>query len=299
MIPRKRLGALLALSVALGTATADEPTAASLSRRELLGLAFPAWQPALDATGKPAATMIDAIDLPAVRWPWLVKGQDRRGDIDDPATTVEVVPMNVTRLDDTHAVLTTWALPAGDEREAACDSYSCTYALGTYFFVRDGERWRLSKRVDAAAAAYGSDRPKVRAAAWPGQGFVLGATLKDCHGGACVERVSLLGLAPDQLLFAFDTAISKDDSAANEADCGSIEKPHYVLADDVPDVHCNEAQGTWRVEGDAIRIDFDETSRRVEDGKLGPLIRTRYFALLKPRDGKLVLAKGKLGNYGL
>jgi H+/gluconate symporter-like permease len=54
-MPLKKLAAVLALSAALGSATASGATAASLSRRDLLALAFPAWQAALDKTGKPAA----------------------------------------------------------------------------------------------------------------------------------------------------------------------------------------------------------------------------------------------------
>jgi hypothetical protein len=136
-----------------------------------------------------------------VRWPRLGQGNDRRGDVgDDSATTVEVAPMNVTRLAHTHAVLTTWALPTGDDREAACDSYSRS-------------------------------------------------------------------------------------------------SPDSMQTDDLPEVRCAGAWGTWRVEGDAIRIDFDETSREVAEGKLGPLIRARCVALPKPRDGKRVLTRGKPGDH--
>lgn len=287
---------LLAL-VACSNASAQDTSAGSLSRRELLAVAFPAWKPTLDKDGKPAATMIEAIDMPGVHWPWL--GHDSRGGPDgDGASTVQVVPMNVTRLDETHAVLTTWMLPAGAELEASCDSYDCRYALGTYFFTLQDARWHLSRRVDVAADTYGSDAPKARVEAWPGKGFVLGDSQKHCHGGACVEHLTLLGLAPDQLLFEFQSNVSLEDRSV--IDCGEVLDPAFKLPDGAPDsFHCDEAEGKWRVDGDAIRIDFAETSRSASEGVLEPVTEANFFARLVPRNGKLVLVSGHLGDYGL
>jgi hypothetical protein len=105
---------------------------------------------------------------------------------------------------------------------------------------------------------------------------------------------------PDQLLFEFETELSKDDNAADEMGCYGAEDPDYRMPQDgVPDFGCFEAEGRWQVEGDAIRIDFAESSREIADGNMGPVKKANYFALLKPRDGQLVVVKGKLGAYGL
>ncbi len=286
---------LLALVASMSDASAQG--AGSLSRRELLAEAFPAWKPALDKDGKPAATKIDAISMPGVRWPW--DGNVLRGGPGgDDASTVQVVPMNVTRLDETHAVLTTWMLPVGAGQDAACDAYDCTYALGTYFFALQDARWHLSRRVDVASGTYGSVAPKARVEAWPGKGFVLGDSQKHCHGGTCVEHLTLLGLAPDQLMFEFQSNVSLDDSSV--MDCGAALDPAFKLPEGAPDsFRCEEAQGKWRVDGDAIRIDFAETSRSASEGVLEPVTEANFFARLVPKDGKLVIVGGRLGDYGI
>lgn len=282
----------LVLSAAL--AHAEQPLSATLSRRDLLAAAFPEWRPARDLTGKPAATFIDAIAMPQVAWPWLPHAPNADG-----ATTVHVVPLNVTRLDETHAVLVTWALPVASD--AACDSYFCTYALGAYFFTRSGDAWRLSHRVDVAANPYGSTAPKARVERWAERGFVIGTTQQHQHGGYEVEHVALLGLAPDQLMFSFQTNISKDDNAAHDYDCNGILDPSYVPpVDGLPPVRCEEADGKWRVEGDSIRIDFAERSRATDEtGRLLPPVRKNFFARLQPSSGTLSLVDGRLGDYGL
>jgi hypothetical protein len=207
----------------------------------------------------------------------------------------------VTRLDETHAVLVTWALPVGEGHYTACDSYYCRYALGAYFFTKHGAAWRLSRRIDVAANPYGSTLPEARVQKWPGRGFVLATSQQHQHGGYSVEHLTLLGLAPDQLLFSFQTNISKDDGAAHMYDCKQVLDPSYKLPSDFEDsINCDEAEGKWRVDGDSIRIDFSERSRATDEaGHLLPITKAKFFARMKPRNGELVLVEGKLGNYRL
>ncbi len=289
---------LVALAASISNASAQDLGAGSLSRRELLAAAFPDWKPALGKDGKPVATMIDAIAMPSVHWPWIDDNFDSGSD--DDATTVQVVPMNVTRLDETHAVLTTWMLPIRADVEAACDSYYCHYALGTYFFTLKDARWHLSHRVDVASNAYGSEAPKARVEAWPGKGFVLGDSQKYCKAGYCVEHLTLLGLEPDQVLFEFQSTVAQSGSGIRPIDCSQMLDPSFKLPEEAPaSLECNEAQGKWHVDGDAIRIDFEETSRTTIDGVLQPVTEANFFARLVPKDGKLVLVSGRLGDYGI
>jgi hypothetical protein len=291
-----KLIALSCLCMSATLAMAAEPVSGTLSRRDLLAAAFPAWQPVRDSTGKPSKPSIDAIAMPQVSWPW---PQDGTQDGDPPATTVQIVPINVTRLDDTHAVLVTWALPVGGGRDAACDFYYCRYALGAYFFTWEGTAWHLGRRIDVAADPYGSEAPKVRVEKWPGRGFVLGASQQHRHGGDSVEHLTLLGLAPDQLTFSFQTDVSKHDGGVR--DCEEVLDPSYKLPQGFEgSLDCEEAEGTWHVDGDAIRIDFAERSRMTDDGgRLLPLTEANFFARLQPGGGSLRLIEGKLGDYAL
>ncbi len=285
----------------LGQAQAAEPTAASLSRRALLAVAFPAWHPDLDASGKPAAAAVTAIALPTVAWPW--KARDGAAEpTDQKSSSVHIVPLNVIRLDATHAAMVTWAMSTGDGLEPACDLRQCSYAIGTYFFVLDGETWRLSGRVDVADALGGESPPKTRVESWAGHGFVVGARMPHCDAGACADRLSLLGLAPDQLQFGFQAAVSYMAPGSGDLLCEALLDPAFKPKPDVDysDAACKSADGNWRIDGDAIRIDFDETTRAGNaDRQLDPVTESSFFVRLAPRDHTLKVIEGKLPDYRL
>jgi hypothetical protein len=299
---RRLLASFLALSVCCLAARADEALAPTLNRRDLLVAAFPAWKPARDASGRPTQAAIPSIHLPGVTWPWTDKGRrSGRHELEG----VNVTAMDVIQLDATHAVLMTLVLPDAAAHEQACDSYSCTYALGSYFFERVDQGWRLSRREDVAGTLDGSAAPRMHVRAWADRGYVVDATTNDCHGGDCVERLALIGVAPNTKVFSFEATIGFDASGfgrPDPEDCERLLERGFKVPDDA-DYHpgdCARADGSWRVDGEALRIDVDERRRTIaDDGSVEPLERTHPFARLVPDHGTLKVIEGTLPNYGL
>lgn len=296
------VAAVLVLASLAASASADEATPSSPTRRELLVLAFPGWRPdspAEVAAGKPA---IRHLRVPKVAWPF-------HGGIGDstnePRDVVKIAPLEVVRMDETHAVLVTWALSSDDHRAAACDSYYCTYALGVYFFEWSGSAWRLRKRLDVAASIDGSNEPAARVAMWPGHGAVLGVRQSNCHGGDCVEALQLIGLETGRIAFRFGMPTGIDEGGMFSPDpCQDILDHAFKPRpdEDYSAVRCRQAQGDWRIDGDAIRIDIDESTRQGRQDSqgastLGKLRNRHLIVRLVPQGATLKLIQGKVPDY--
>ncbi|HEY9025896.1 MAG TPA: hypothetical protein VIP05_16460, partial [Burkholderiaceae bacterium] len=295
---------LLTLASLAGSVKAVETAPPAPARRELLALAFPAWHPASPAeveAGKPA---IKRLRLPKVAWPFhagIGHGTKQLRDI------VEIAPLVVVRMDDMHAVLVTWALPSGDHRAAACDSYHCTYALGVYFFEWAGAGWHLHKRLDVAASLDGSDEPAARVEMWPGHGAVLGIRQSNYHGGDCVDDLHLIGLETSRIAFSFDMPAGIDENGNPGPDpCSDLLDPAYKPRrdEDYSLARCRRAQGDWRIDADAIRVDIEESSRQGREDAhgnptLGKLKTRNLLVRLVPHGLTLKVVQGKVPDYML
>ena len=296
------VASLLVLASLAGSARAADTTPSAPTRRDLLVLAFPGWHPASSdevPAGKPA---IQRLRLPKVAWPF-------HGGIGDgtnqPRDIVKIAPMEVVRMDDTHAALVTWALSSDEHRVAACDSYYCTYALGVYFFEWSGSAWRLHKRLDVAASLDGSNDPAARVAMWPGHGAVLGVRQSNCHGGDCVEALHLIGLETGRITFRFDMPTGIDEVSMSSPDpCQDILDHAFKPRpdEDYSAVRCRQAQGDWRIDGDAIRIDIDESTRQGRQDSqgmstLGKLRNRHLIVRLVPQGATLKVIQGKVPDY--
>ena len=298
------VASLLVLTFLAGSARADDTSPSAPTRRDLLALAFPGWHPASLAevpAGKPA---IQRLRVPKVAWPF-------HGGIGDstnqPRDIVKIAPLDVVRMDDTHAVLATWALSSDDHRAAACDSYYCTYALGLYFFEWADAGWHLRKRMDVATSLDGSAAPASRVQMWPGRGAVLGISQENCHGGDCVDRLQLLGLETGRIGFRFDmaTGIYEGDRFSPDP-CSEVVDPAYKPRpeENYANVNCRLAHGQWRVDGDTLRVDIEESSRKAHDDPqgnpvLGKLRIQQRVVRLARQGSTLKVVDGKLPDYAL
>lgn len=119
----------------------------------------------------------------------------------------------------------------------------------------------------------------------------------------------LFGFEADKLLYVFETSISVDsrrsefkssDGAAH--DCQEILSPSFKPVEDVTfdDVPCQQARGTWRIDGDGIAFTFREAARSVdESGQLGRLSRSVTHARVELRGEGLKPVAGALPGYGI
>ena len=312
IIPAMRLTfitllAALALATA-GPAGATDKLAASLAPRDLLAAAFPAWHPGSHAppphkAGTPREPAIRRLALPGLAWPWLPQpGRQTTGDLD--THVVQITPLAVVPIDATHAALLTVAEPVGGD----CH-YGCVFEAGVYFFARDGDGWRLRRRIDLAQALYGDLPDKLPVRPWPGHGVLLSMARESCYQDACAGQLDLFGFAPDRLLFAFETSISLDAHLAAftsgdgaDHDCGEILDKSFEPEPGATfdPVSCHQETGTWRIAGDGIDFTFRGGSREVDgEGHLGRLSRTVTHARVELRDEGLVLVKGELPTFGI
>lgn len=177
------------------------------------------------------------------------------------SSTVLAEPMNVTRLDESHAVMLATIKPVADN-QVAC-GYSCSTLISAHFFTQTDTGWKLAKRVDdAAATEYGPSGVTIEQ--WPGHGFVLTYGAGGCWQGACSTQMVMLSLQIDRLIPLLETSISVDTTGAEvdgtqgsgedvKMSCGDILDTTHPLLRELKfhHVNCRKADG-WRASLSAI-----------------------------------------------
>lgn len=284
---------LAALSLMI-PAHADQSFAQHLTKHDLLAVAFPSW-PGGRASSGASIDHIASIDLPKIDWPWL----ESRHYTSERATIVQINPMRVIRLDAKRAVLLTWALPIGDGVSAACH-YGCTYAIGAYFYSLGPEGWALSRRIDVVDTVFADSINKVGVEAWPGHGVLVSAIADRFAQGKGVWDLWLMGIESQSTYFNFSTSMGENDLGFLD-DCDKILSPNFRPRPGTDySSECSRADGTWRIDGDSIRIDINGLTREMaEGGHWLPLKRLSWHAKLQPKNGKLELESGSLPGFGI
>jgi hypothetical protein len=230
---------------------------------------------------------------------------------------VVVTPIDVIRLDETHAALLTQSTLVEDGEMICGPSCSRYTFVGAYFFKHGDAGWKLSKRVDAAAfTMYGPKEPKIQK--WPGHGFVFSFLDGDYRQGASTDELVMIGLQPDHVLPLLHTSIAGDnrgfslsleefgtseneDSTAADIECETVLDPAYAVPKNIHfrETDCQEAQGTWRLDGDLVYFEFRGSKRKDNGhGGLQPLEQWRSTATLELRGDTLKLTKGSLPEFG-
>ncbi|MCP3024740.1 hypothetical protein [Cupriavidus basilensis] len=232
-----------ASSAQAAPASAAVAQADTLKREALILLAFPAWRD--DDKGRVVRAALPDPDYKGTGEPPLVEG------------TIDVKPIQVIRLDDTHAVMLTEGMVV-EEGGTRNNSHAAGAWLGAYFFTRDatasGESpggWRLSRRVDGYDFSGGrgslgeSSIAKISAT-----DFALTLTWGGCWQGYCGSWASFYRLAPGQIstLLAGE-AMSAENAGALEPCEEALSGKSDVLAQRGADSQDAGEQVCFAVEG--------------------------------------------------
>jgi hypothetical protein len=298
---------LAVLGNAINCVVAAEPQASTLDRRVLLSVAYPGCKTDLGFHDKEAE--LCNIELPSTpKWSPTLFAEDAKPDASLSKSEALIEPLDVIRLDATHAVLMTQATPT-QGGQVVC-GYACSYFTGAVFFQHKPSGWRVSKRVTAIAwYSYGG---KVRAERWPGVGVLFSQIDGGCWQGDCTDYVIMLGLQPDRVMPLLQTSIAAQNEGAgiditdsdkySDLGCGDLLSAHFALPSDLKlndsETECLDFKGSWRFDDNRIEFTFRRVSRTVSGGKLQPLERSISHATLELRGGRLRLISGKLPQVG-
>jgi hypothetical protein len=298
---------LAVLVSALYPALAGESRAMTVGPSGLLSVAYPGCKPNPGSAAKEAE--LCNIELPsAPKWSPTLLTEDATSGVVSSGSQALVEPLDVIRLDETHAVLMTQATPTQDGK-VVC-GYECSYFIGAAFFQHEASGWRLSKRVNAIA--WHSYSGEVRAERWPGVGVLFSQIDGGCWQGDCTSSVIMLGLQPDKVMPLLQTSIAADNEGAgiditdsdkySDLGCGDLLSPHFRPPADLQlndsETECLDFKGSWKFEGNRIEFTFRRVSRTVSGGKLHPLVRSISHATLELSGGKLKLISGQLPQVG-
>jgi len=284
----RRTVLLVVLATTVLPAVAGASSSPTLNRTELLKAAYPEWDG-------------QRIELPDVAWPWAAESAKNTTSASD-SDVVEIVPMNVIRLDDRHAVMVTWARPLADDGTPQCDSYGCLYAVGAYFFTLTESGWIVSRRDEVAAQVYTSGPLKSRVLAWPGHGYLLSMALPFSAQGDEMDDVFLMGVQSDEVSFTGKIPIAESNSQSYEQDCNLFldakheprQRHGYEQG-----FECRSGEGKWRIDGDAIAVRYEQLIRGVDaNGRLRALKHTIRDVRLVPEAGGLQVVSGELPQFG-
>ncbi len=205
-----------------------------------------------------------------------------------------VVPLQLVRLDETHALLLT------DVRSGE-DCHACPGVMGAYAYERDARGWRLAHSQDAVLSYGGYGRLgalKVHTLA-PGRQV---ATLDwgSCWQGLCGSWLQVLDLqATGVRVLGASLPFAQDNDGMYEAcsrlDGKARQEPPAPGEPAEPLEHqeCRQVEGDWRFEGGRLRIDFSGRERLVEGGVLLPVRRIAQRAVYELQPATLQLVEGE------
>lgn len=282
--------ALASLHGACSAADVPTPTASGLMK-----IAFPDWKP----NPHPRRN-----DLPASITRHFPLVPDERS----PKYKFTIAPLVVASLDNSHAVL----LASGTvDLGSNCD-YSCTYAIGAYFFTAGARGWALSKSIHVVSEDLASFPPyHTKVVRWPGYGVIASFWLNNNAQGDSADEVYLLRLTPGHATELFHTSIAEDNDGAaglssldgsEDIPCGYALNPKLqapAAANLSADQKCYHSDGSWTLRGNTIVFEFHGVVRATDDnGKLRPLQTWHKRAVVMPKKGGgLKLISGDLPVY--
>lgn len=169
-------------------AVARPTVSATLKRAELMALAFP------DSQGPGASPdQSDIVLLPTI-------GDNGKAVAGSEAEQkAEVSPREVVRLDDTHAVMLTDAVPL-DEDGSPMNGHPQGAWLGAYFFEQGPDGWTLSGRNDAVDyQGFMGNLGQTKVERLANGQFVTLLTNGSCWQGTCGQWLSVFSLAPGKV----------------------------------------------------------------------------------------------------
>lgn len=210
-----------------------------LKRANLMRAVFPTWED----TKKGDKRVVDV----------QVPGRDDHGRLTKTLgdSRFDVLPRQVVRLDDTHAVMLTEGVEVTDTGERD-DSYASGAWLGAYFFARQAAGWVLDKRIDGVdyggvAGSYGESRV-VRLS--PSE-FGLVLTSGGCWQGYCGSWASVYGIEHEEVRSLVDTLPVAAGNLGATEDCETILNNGASPASSTAPQSAQSAQPASDASGDA------------------------------------------------
>jgi hypothetical protein len=267
------------------------PASATLNRDDLMQLAYPTWRWGPQLFDFPVTQIVRQY----------ASGAGESG-------TILIDPVNVTRLDESNAVMLATVRPAND-KEITCGEI-CDIEIAAYFFTHSDSGWVLSGRDEHVAHV--SYMPTISVEHWPGHGFVAVYHEPITGQGYFSEVAGMLSLQPTRVVPLLETGVKKDSAGVEihgqrqageevKMTCADILGTSHPLLTELKfhDVDCEQIEAHWRYSGDRIRFEFSGMSRQSdEQGGLQPTKTWRESAVLEWTGSKLKLIEGKLPELG-
>ncbi|WP_432726068.1 hypothetical protein [Variovorax sp. W6] len=219
---------------AAAPSSATPPTAsATLKRAELMVLAFPDSRGASAKQGEPDIVRLPEMDNDGKAVPGSEAEQK-----------AQVSPREVVRLDETHAVMLTEAVPV-DDRGQPMNGHPDGAWLGAYFFEQGSEGWKLTGRDDAVDyLGFMGFMGNTTVERMAPRRFALAITNGSCWQGYCGQWLSVYGLETAKVR-PLVSAIPL--SATNEGADEACEKVLKMQKPDSPPLReCYNISGTPR-----------------------------------------------------
>lgn len=252
----------------------------SLERNGLMPVAFKNWQPT-------AAGNIQHVQL---------RSEDASGKPSEEVVRAKVEPIYVVKLNDTHAVLLTNTQTV-DARDQPNNCHACSNYLGAYFFTRDEDGWRLSRRQDhVAEVGVEGNMGKTGIVRLGAQGYAFTAEWGSCWQGYCGTWLVVVGLRPDVAttlaggipMSAGNTGAYEDCNAKPATDANEVAVENEHLHE------CFNVIGDWKPDEEHINVHFRGSIQSIDDhGRRTPIHVIHDNAVYGLKGGKLLLERGK------
>ncbi|MBK6294931.1 MAG: hypothetical protein IPF55_12030 [Rhodoferax sp.] len=226
----------------LGCTKPETKYSATLERASLMLLPFPTW----NAGG---AGRVQRVDLSATA--------TEKNKANFTAVRAEITPLYVVRLDDSHAVLLTQALPVGEgDQPYAC--HACAGTIGAYFFAHNAAGWRQTKRHDALATSGVEGNLGETSIAKLADGhYAMTAEWGSCWQGYYGSWLVIAGLQADTaVVLAPGLPLAADNDGAYGA-CSALDTPRDT-DDKTEDNHeCLDITAEWKFQGNRLVVTFE------------------------------------------
>ncbi|WP_157603852.1 hypothetical protein [Rhizobacter sp. Root1221] len=253
----------------------------TLARNALMALPFPDWAPTGSAQVQ-AVSLYPTTDVPSEAAAAVVH--------------VEVSPVYVVRLDDTHAALVTQVLPV-DENNRPYDGHAHSGMIGAYFFEHSAAGWRMTDRQDFVTTSGVGGNIGTTGITKLGEGhFAVTAQWGSCWQGYCGRWLVVVGLQGNEAtLLNSGIALSVDNDGARGA-CSALSggDPRAAKEADAEKHECLDIQSKWKFQGNRLLVSYEgRLSKLGENGELLPTRKIQEQAIYEATPGKLTLISGR------
>jgi hypothetical protein len=269
--------ALMAASLLLLAACQrlDSTHSESLADDALMRLPFPGWQ--ADGQGH-----VQEVDLSAIA--------GRKDKTAPSRVRATITPIQVAKLDDTHAVMLTETVPGNGD---ASTCHMCSATMGAYFFERDETGWRLTARQDAVAeSGVFGHLGETAITKLDGGHYAATVQWESCWQGYCGSWLVVVGLRPGHATRLGSAIPLTVDSDGAHGSCRALDNPK-IADDEAKSNECLDIRSSWQFQGKRLIVAFEgRLSEFDKTGKLLPVRKIAQQAVYEVSQDELKLVTG-------